>query len=443
VALIRASAPLRRELARIFPSRPFHVRFWDGGAIAATVPDAPTFFVRWPSALAHFLRAPGSLGLGRAYVDGSLAVDDLDAAFIVVDDWQPPEMTRADRLRLGLAIAAAAARAGIPRRPRLELILQGGLHSVERDAAAVRYHYDVGNEFFALFLDESMTYSCAIFSRGAETLEEAQRTKLDLVARKLGLEPGMRVLDVGCGWGSFAIHAAREYGVSVTGVTLSTPQAELARKLAAEAGVAGQVEILVADYRQLPHSSFDAIASIGMAEHVGESQIDLYARSLFTLLRPGGRLLNHAIAALDPDHEPLEDIFSTRYVFPDGEPLPLSRVELALERAGFETEHIEGFRDDYSITLRRWSERLDEHLVEARALAGEERTRVWRLYLRAARHGFDTGYTAVYQVCAQKDPPRGRKVEASRFVRAGGAISLLRDGPRLLAGDGGAAARGS
>jgi cyclopropane-fatty-acyl-phospholipid synthase len=424
VAVIRASGPLRRELLRIFPSRPFRVRFWDGGAVAATVPDAPTFFVRRPSALAHFLRAPGSLGLGRAYVDGSLAVDDLDAAFIVVDEWEPPGLTGGDRVRLGLAIAAAAAPGGLPRRPRLELILRGGLHSMERDAAAVRYHYDVGNEFFALFLDDSMTYSCAIFSRGAETLEDAQRTKLDLVARKLGLEPGMRVLDVGCGWGSFAIHVAREHGVSVTGVTLSPSQAELARELAAEAGVAEQVEILVADYRQLPRSSFDAIASIGMAEHVGESQIDLYARSLFTLLRPGGRLLNHAIAALDPDHEPLEDIFSTRYVFPDGEPLPLSRVELALERAGFETEHVEGFRDDYSITLRRWSERLDEHLDEARALAGEERTRVWRLYLRAARHGFETGHTSVYQVGARKESPRGREREAPRFARADGAITV-------------------
>jgi cyclopropane-fatty-acyl-phospholipid synthase len=379
------------------------VRFWDGGTIAATEPRSPTFFVRRPSALAHFLRAPSSLGLGRAYVDGSLAVDDLDAAFVVVDDWEPPSLNRGDRLRLGLALAAAAAPGGIPRRPGLELILRGALHSIERDAAAVRYHYDVGNEFFALFLDDSMTYSCAIFSRGAETLEEAQQTKLELVARKLGLEPGMRVLDVGCGWGSFAIHAARDHGATVTGVTLSRAQAELARRKAAEAGVSGQVEILVADYRQLPRSSFDAIASIGMAEHVGESQIDVYARSLFALLRPGGRLLNHAIAALDPDHEPHEDIFSTRYVFPDGEPLPLSRIELALERAGFETEHVEGFRSDYAVTLRHWSRRLDEHIEEAEAIAGAERTRIWRLYLRAARHGFETNHTAVYQVGARRD----------------------------------------
>jgi cyclopropane-fatty-acyl-phospholipid synthase len=402
VPLIRASAPLRRELARLFPARPFHVRFWDGGAVGATVSEAPTFFVRRPSALAHFLRAPGSLGLGRAYVDGSLAVDDLDRAFIVVDEWEPPDVRGGDLVRLGLAIAAAAAPGGIPRRPSLELTLSGGLHSIERDAAAVRYHYDVGNDFFALFLDESMTYSCAIFSRGARTLEEAQRAKLDLVAKKLGLEPGMRLLDVGCGWGSFAIHAARECGVTVTGVTVSPPQAELAREKVAEAGVEEQVEIRLADYRQLPRASFDAIASIGMAEHVGSSQIDLYAQSLFALLRPGGLLLNHAIAALDPDHEPLEDIFSTRYVFPDGEPLPLSRVQLALERAGFHSEHVEGFREDYAVTLRHWSQRLDDHIEEARALAGEERTRVWRLYLRAARHGFDTAHTAVYQVCARR-----------------------------------------
>lgn len=402
VALIRASFPLSKELQRLLPSRPFNVRFWDGSSVGATVSEAPTFFVRRPSALAHFLRAPGTLGLGRAYVEDSLAVDDLDGAFAVVDTWEPPPMSGSDRARLGLAIVAAAAPGGIPRRPALELILGGERHSVERDAAAVRYHYDVGNDFFALFLDESMTYSCAIFSKGAQTLEDAQRTKLDLVASKLELKAGMRVLDVGCGWGSFAIHAASRYGVKVTAVTISPSQAELAREKVTEAGLDDDVEIRVADYRQLPPSSFDAISSIGMSEHVGDSQIDRYGQSLFALLRPGGLLLNHAIAALDPDDEPLKDLFSTRYVFPDGEPLPLSRVQLAFERAGFHTEHVEGFREDYAVTLRHWAERLDQHLDEARRLAGPERTRVWRLYLRAARRGFDTGLTAVYQVRARR-----------------------------------------
>jgi cyclopropane-fatty-acyl-phospholipid synthase len=402
MALIQASAPLARELRRVFPERPFHARFWDGAAVEATVAEAPTFYLRRPSALAHFLRAPGSLGLGRAYVDGSLAVDDLDAAFLVVDDWEPPPLSDVDRLRLGLALAAAAAPGGIPRRPALELILRGKIHSVERDAAAVRYHYDVGNDFFALFLDESMTYSCAIFSRGAQTLAEAQQAKLELVAGKLALTPGMRVLDVGCGWGSFAIHVARHHDVSVTGVTLSPSQAELARKRVQEADLSDRVEILLSDYRELPTGSFDAIASIGMSEHVGDSQIDVYARSLFALLAPGGVLLNHAIAVRDPEDEPLKDLFSMRYVFPDGEPLPLSRVQLALERAGFRTDHVEGFREDYAVTLRHWAERLDEHIETAEALAGPERTRVWRLYLRAARHGFDIGLTSVYQVRARR-----------------------------------------
>jgi cyclopropane-fatty-acyl-phospholipid synthase len=402
MALIRAASPLSRELRRVLPERPFHVRFWDGSAVEATEPDAPTFFVRRPSALAHFLRSPGSLGLGRAYVEDSIAVDDLDAAFLVVDEWEPPAIGNGDRLRLGLAIAAAAAPGGLPRRPSLELILRGGLHSIERDREAVRYHYDVGNDFFALFLDESMTYSCGIFSSGATTLEEAQQAKLELIAGKLKLEPGMRLLDVGCGWGSFAIHAARNHGVSVTGVTLSPSQAELARRRVEEAGVADRVEIRLSDYRELPDGSFDAISSIGMTEHVGENQIDLYAKSLFKLLAPGGLLLNHAIAALDPDHNPLEDLFSMRYVFPDGEPLPLSRIQLAMERAGFRTQHVEGFREDYATTLRHWSERLDERLSEAERLAGAERTRIWRLYLRAARHGFETAHTAVYQVCVRR-----------------------------------------
>jgi cyclopropane-fatty-acyl-phospholipid synthase len=402
VALIRLSKPLGRELQRVFPSRPFNVRFWDGEAVAATVAEAPTFFVRKPVALAHVLAAPGTLGLGRAYVDGSLAVDDLDGALSVVDEFEPPPLSAGVRARLALAAVAAALPGGLPHRPGLELLLRGRLHSAERDAAAVRYHYDVGNEFFKLFLDESMTYSCAVFSKGAETLEDAQRTKLELVAGKLDLEPGMRVLDVGCGWGSFAMHAAREHGVNVVGITLSELQAERARERVAEAGLEDQVEIRLQDYRELPAGSFDAISSIGMSEHVGESQIDVYARTLFSLLRPGGKILNHAIAALDPDATPLDDLFSTRYVFPDGEPLALSRVQLAFERAGFWTGSVEGFREDYAVTLRHWAQRLDERLDEAEALAGVERTRVWRLYLRSAGRGFEAGDLAVYQLRARR-----------------------------------------
>ena len=203
--------------------------------------------------------------------------------------------------------------------------------------------------------------------------------------------------------GSFAIHAAREHGVSVTGVTLSPAQAELARARVQEADVADRVEIRVADYRDFPPCSFDAIASIGMAEHVGESPDRPLRAVAVRAAAPGGLLLNHAIAVLDPDDDPLEDLFSMRYVFPDGEPLPLSRVQLALERAGFHTEHVEGFREDYADhppPLGRAASTSTS--PRPSALAGSERTRVWRLYLRAARHGFDVGLTAVYQVRARR-----------------------------------------
>jgi cyclopropane-fatty-acyl-phospholipid synthase len=394
--------PLRREIARALPERPFSLRFWDGSVVPATVAGAPEFHARSPAALTHFLRSPGELGLGRAYVRGDLVTDDLDAAFEVVDGWEPPAVAIVDRIRLTAAAIAAAGWAGIPRMPAIELILKGERHSAARDAAAVRYHYDVGNEFFALFLDASMTYSCAIFSRGAQTLEDAQRTKLELVATKLGLQPGQRVLDVGCGWGSFAIHAATHHDARVVGITLARSQAELARRRVVDAGVADRVEIRHADYRAVDDGPFDAIASIGMVEHVGDAQIDRYAGTLARLLAPGGRLLNHGIATLDADYDPTEDVFSDRYVFPDGEALPLSRVQLAVERAGLRTTHVEGFAGDYSRTLSEWTRRLDERLDEAERLAGPERTRIWRLYLRAARRGFDVGLTSVYQVLAHK-----------------------------------------
>jgi cyclopropane-fatty-acyl-phospholipid synthase len=394
--------PLRSEIARALPERPFSLRFWDGSVVPATVADAPEFHARSPAALTHFLRSPGELGLGRAYVQGDLVTDDLDAAFEVVDGWEPPAVAIVDRIRLTAAAIAAAGWAGIPRMPAIELVLKGERHSAARDAAAVGYHYDVGNAFFALFLDASMTYSCAIFSRGAQTLEDAQRTKLELVATKLGLQPGQRVLDVGCGWGSFAIHAATHHDARVVGITLSRSQAELARQRVADAGVADRVEIRYADYRAIDDGPFDAIASIGMVEHVGDAQIDRYAGTLARLLAPGGRLLNHGIATLDADYDPTEDVFSDRYVFPDGEALPLSRVLLAVERAGLRTTHVEGFAGDYSRTLGEWTRRLDERLDEAERLAGPERTRIWRLYLRAAHRGFDVGFTSVYQVLAHK-----------------------------------------
>ena len=400
--MLARTEPLRRELASAFPSRPFALRFWDGSSVRATEPDAPTFTLRSPQAIAHVLRAPGELGLGRAYVVGQIDVDDLDAAISIVDNFDPPPLSRRRQARLGLALVQACGLVLPPRRPATELRLRGERHTIARDRRAVRYHYDAGNEFFALFLDRSMTYSCALFSRGAKTLEEAQEAKLELVCKKLALKPGERVLDVGCGWGSFAIHAAKRHGARVLGVTLSGPQAQLGRELVRAAGVEDLVEIRVADYREITAEPFDAISSIGMVEHVGAERIDLYASRLAALLRPGGRLLNHGIAKLQDFDDPDEGPFSERFVFPDGVPLPLSRIELALERNGLVTTHVEGLASDYAETLRHWIDRYEARYAEAIRIAGIERARVWRLYLRAARLGFVTGWASVYQVLAHR-----------------------------------------
>jgi cyclopropane-fatty-acyl-phospholipid synthase len=397
---LTSTGPLRREIERTLPQRPFAVDLWDGSTIPSTANgDGPRFTVNSPRALAHLVRAPGELGLGRAYVTGDLDIDDLMAVMRVVDSWKPPPIDARARAKLILAAARAIGVPRLPRAPASELKPHGERHSRERDERAVRHHYDVGNEFFELFLDDSMTYSCAIFSRGAETLEQAQETKLDLVCTKLGLSEGDTVLDVGCGWGAFAIHAASRHGARVVGITLSAAQADLARRRVADAGLSDRVDVRVMDYRELGGERFDAIASIGMVEHVGENRIDLYARQLAGLLKPGGQLLNHGIARLRHT-DPAPGSFNDRYVFPDGETLQLSRVLLALERAGFVTEHVEGFASDYAETLRHWYENLDRDLATAQRLAGEERLRVWRLYLRAARNAFLNGTISVYQVRA-------------------------------------------
>jgi len=390
---------LRNALAQALPDRPFTLELWDGTALPPTNGGGPTFRITTPEALGHLLRAPGQLGLGRAYVSGAIEVDDMDAALEVVADWKPPAIDNRSKAAIALAAVKAGALRRVPKVPAMELQPKGRRHSILRDKRAVTHHYNLSNEYFALFLDESMTYSCAVWSRGATTLEEAQRTKLELVCTKLALSPGDRVLDVGCGWGAFAIHAAREHGVHVTGITLSEPQASLARERAAAAGVADRVDIRVMDYREIAGETFDAIASIGMVEHVGSVNIDAYAAKLASLLKPGGRLLNHGIARLRVG-DPESGAFSERYVFPDAAPLHLSRIQLALERAGLHTRHVEDFPDDYARTLLEWQRRFESNIDRARVLGGDERVRVWRIYLRVARQGFENGFMSVYQVRA-------------------------------------------
>jgi cyclopropane-fatty-acyl-phospholipid synthase len=398
MAALRTTEPLRRELESALPDRPFRVTFWDGSELPSTNGGgAPTLQVRSPRALAHVLRAPGQLGIGRAYATGELEPDDLDAFLLMLRSYEPPRLDRAAQLRLAVAAARATGPMLPPPVPKVEQRPRGKRHSPERDRRSVQFHYDVSNEFFKLFLDASLTYSCAFFSLDDSSLEAAQFAKLELVCTKLALKEGMRVLDVGCGWGSFALHAAREHGVQVTGITLSEGQAELARRRVAEAGLTDRIEIRLQDYRELRDEPFDALASIGMVEHVGSNRIDEYMAVLARVLKPGAQLLNHGIGRLRVG-QPEAGPFSERYVFPDAAPLHLSRIQTAIERAGLETHHVEDFRLDYAETLRHWARRLDENLVEAERIAGPERLRVWRLYLRAARQGFETGFTSVFQV---------------------------------------------
>ncbi len=339
----------------------------------------------------------------------------MDSALALIARWSPPPMDNATKLKIARGAVKAGALRRVPKVPAMEFRPKGARHSILRDKRSVTHHYNLSNEYFSLFLDESMTYSCAIWSRGAKTLEEAQFTKLELVCTKLGLQPGMRVLDVGCGWGAFAIHAAREHGVHVTGITLSEPQAELARERAAAAGLADQVDIRVMDYREIAGETFDAIASIGMVEHVGRSTSTSTWQKLASLLKPGGTLLNHGIARLrvgDAEAGP----FSERYVWPDAAPLHVSRIQAAVERAGLHTRHVEDFPDDYAKTLLEWQHRFEANLDRARSWAARNACGVADLPPR-----IPSGFRERGSCPSTKSAPRNRR--ASMYPTGG--IRLL------------------
>jgi cyclopropane-fatty-acyl-phospholipid synthase len=386
---------------------PVTVRFWDGSELPAEEP-APTVEVRRPSALAHLVRAPGQLGLARAWVDGSLDVDtDLEAVLRRRSAFAGVRLSAGDLLRLARAALPIIGRQAlrVPPVPAVEARLRGRRRSLIRDRRAVRHHYDLSNRFYRLVLGPSMVYSCAYFSTPDDTLEAAQEQKLDLICRKLALTAGERLLDIGCGWGSLLIHAAANYGIRAVGVTLSEPQAQLARERVAEAGLSRRVEVRAQDYRELDDGPFDKIASVGMYEHVGRSELDHYVRTVAGLLRPGGLFLNHGITRMRP-HAPRPDPFISRYVFPDGELHPVTDVIGAMHRAGLEVRDAESLREHYPLTLRRWSANLARHREAAIAEVGAERERVWRLYMLASALGFEDGEISVYQVLAARTGAR-------------------------------------
>lgn len=399
------------ELARrvIGAPLPLGVRCWDGSEIRPPA-AAPTLVVRSPRALRRFLYAPNELGLARAYVSGELDVEgDLYPVLRLPDALPARPELRLDR-RAVAPLLGPLARLGAlgppPPPPAEESRLRGARHSRRRDRAAVAHHYDVGDDFYALLLGPSLVYSCAWWPTPASTLEEAQEAKLELVCRKLGLTAGMRLLDVGCGWGSLALHAAARHGARVVGVTISAAQAAVARRRVAAAGLADAVEIRLQDYRDVPDGPYDAIASVGMAEHVGRDQLPRYAAGLHALLAPGGRLLNQAIArgpAAGPDR-PSPHSFLTRYVFPDGELQPLATHVAVLEEAGFEVRHVEALREHYAATCRAWVSNLEDRWDEAVRLVSPGRARVWHLYLAGSALAFEGRRTGVNQILAARAP---------------------------------------
>jgi cyclopropane-fatty-acyl-phospholipid synthase len=344
--------------------------------------------------------APGELGFARAYVVGDLDIEgDVYAALALLE--RPRALARLVRELLpALRALGIDALRPLPAPPE-EARLRGRRHSKARDAAAIAHHYDVSNRFYRLVLGPSMTYSCALFADPAATLEVAQEAKHELVARKLGLGEGMRLLDVGCGWGSMLLHAAARHGVSGVGVTISRRQAERARERVREAGLADRIEIRLVDYRDVADGPYDAISSIGMFEHVGLSQLALYFARLHALLRPGGRLLNHGIGR-PPRRKPIlpRRTFVNRYVFPDGELHEVGAVASRMQAAGLEVRHLESLREHYALTLRRWVRNLEDSWDEAVAEVGSARARIWRLYMAGSALGFEAGRLQVHQVLA-------------------------------------------
>jgi cyclopropane-fatty-acyl-phospholipid synthase len=281
---------------------------------------------------------------------------------------------------------------------------------------AVRHHYDVSNDFYSLVLGPSMVYSCAYFADEDDTLEAAQERKLDLICRKLALSPGDRLLDIGCGWGSLLLHAAAHYGVHAVGITLSEPQARLAQTRAREQVLEDRIEVRVADYRELTGRSFDKIASVGMYEHVGLSELDEYTRTVRELLRPGGLFLNHGIARL-ASVQPTSDTFISRYVFPDGELHPVTDLMLALQHAELEIRDVESLREHYPITLRRWLANLSARHDEAVAMVGDQRDRAWQLYMLGSAQAFEAGEITVYQVLVTRpDGPHGLPLDRAELL---------------------------
>jgi len=387
-----------QELLQDYHPRDFAVKLWDGTQLA---PDPGqfcrfTWHIHNPGALRAVLRSDRQVALGRVYVSGDFDISgDILAIFPLAEHLAEKHWSAKEKLRLGALLLGLPA---VTHHESTIAELRGKSHSRLRDRQAITFHYDVANDFYRLWLDRSMTYSCAYFEALDDSLDSAQEQKLDYICRKLGLRPGERMLDIGCGWGGLILHAAQNYGVHAIGITLSEQQLAIARQRIEEAGFASHCEVELLDYRDARHlGEFDKIASVGMVEHVGESQLPEYFRNAFAMLKPGGVFLNHGIGRAGNRAKPAVPTFTDVYVFPDGEFVPIAPLLRHAEEAGFEVRDVENLREHYFLTLCHWLRRLEASKQQARALVGEDRYRTWRLYIAGSAHYFRTGKLDLYQ----------------------------------------------
>jgi len=394
------------------------VRFtaYDGSAAGPSDADI-CLELRTERGLRYLLTAPGDLGMARAYVAGDLALHGVDPgdpypALALLRGGlhlRTPAPTEVVQLLRGLGVARLVPPAPPPQEhlPRWRRTVEGLRHSLGRDAEAIQHHYDVSNVFYRHVLGPSMTYTCAVYPDRSATLEQAQENKYDLVARKLDLRAGQRLLDLGCGWGGMVLHAAREYGVRTLGVTLSRAQAAWAQERIREQGLEELAEVRHLDYRLVSEGDFDAISSIGLTEHIGVRNYPAYFGWVRDRLRPGGRLLNHCITRRDNTRRPTAGAFIDRYVFPDGELAGSGTIISAVEDAGLEVQHHENFRDDYALTLAAWCANLVEHWEECVAEVGLGTARVWGLYMAGSRLAFERNEIQLHHVLATRTDDRG------------------------------------
>jgi cyclopropane-fatty-acyl-phospholipid synthase len=384
----------------------FAVRFWDGSEWGNTHNPRFVLVLNHPGALREMFSNASELSFGEAFIHGDFDLEgDIEAAFELGDFLLEQKQSIAERMRLGALLLK------LPLWEQVRMAsgahLQGAVHSKHRDRAAVSFHYNVSNDFYMLWLDDRMVYSCAYFNSGLEGINRAQQQKLEYLCRKLRLQRGDHLLDLGCGWGGLMCYAALKYGAQAFGITLSEPQAELARARFREAGVADRCIVEVCDYRDLdPPQQYDKIVSVGMFEHVGEQLLPEYFRRAWSVLRPGGVFLNHGIAASATIIRSGPS-FIDEHVFPDGELVPLGTTIQVAEASGFEVRDVESLREHYVLTLRHWVNRLEQKRPEAVAATDELTYRTWRLYMAGSAHCFKTGRLNLYQTLLSK-PAHGR-----------------------------------